>query len=234
MDSPLTDHYSTPGYTGSSLVGPLSVSIQCYGYDQFECGCASTKVPLLGRTGLRQCPLKVGNTSLTDPEACEVPPDLHVDRVSQLSFANTSGVGTLRVKRGVHRLPPRSSGVMIAINDTGTAVVTADTIDWLRMEAAGAGRLVLGGTGWWAWDSTYLLYAPEWTTQRGLVRELDRLSKPFSMTVVGGVGLSQLSQVLIAVPNSNVTWYTAAWDGGVIGGRGTVLITEQVSDFIDS
>lgn len=213
LDSPSTNVYD---------LGPLSMSVHCYGSG--ECGCAETKVPLIDRTGRPQCPTS-GKVSLVDENACVIPPIIGIQRISTLSYALTSGKGSITIGEGVHRLPPVSSVEIETLS--GIGVVAADIIAWFSLRAIDEGTFIFAGKGWAGWDSSYLLYSPDDTFGKGFVERLDA-APAFSMTLdqfyLDGVG-----SVLMSCPNSTMKWSTGVLAGGIVGGRGTLSISGLIS-----
>ena len=201
--------------------GPLTIALDCYGVG--ACNCADTKVQLVDSTGIPECPVNT-SYSLLDPTTCIIPPTITVARISTLSHTTTSGAGTIEVQEGVHRFPPVSACTLAVTH--GTGVGASDLIDWTSVAVNGDGRLVLAGTSWDSWDSSYLLYAPEWTTGRGFIKTL-ATAPPFNMfaqnVLVGGSG-----SVLSSCTKSNMTWQNSTWAGGIIGGRSTVTLTQHM------
>jgi hypothetical protein len=57
------------------------------------------------------------------------------------------------------------SALTLAVT-AGVGVAAADTLTWYGMSVGGVGRMIIAGTGWVAWDASYLLYTPEWTYKR--------------------------------------------------------------------
>jgi len=136
------------------------------------------------------------------------------------------GAGFIQVIEGVHRFLPRRSCQIIVVEE-GIAVVAADRIDWIDMQIRGSARLIAAGTGWASWESSYLLYAPDWTQRRGLNSMLDA-APGFNMQV-GSVLIQDKGSVLSSCPSSNMTWSSAVWSGGIIGGRSTVFIEDSLT-----
>jgi hypothetical protein len=206
--------------TRSHEQGPLSFSIQCYGFDD-DCGCAETKVVLVDVTGIPQCNYARENrTSMVDPNTCVLAPRLTINPLSRLAHTATFGAGSIDVLEGVHRLPPLSKCTLAVT--AGTGVVASDFIDWHAIAVTGQGRLVVAGTGWDAWDASYSLYLPEWFTMRGMVRRLSHA--PASNMFVQQFLLDGFGSVLSACPTSNMTWTNGTWAGGIIGGRSTLFL----------
>jgi len=203
--------------------GPLTLGFDCYGRSS-SCGCSDTKVIAIDSTGMPLCPLGY-QFSLIDPSACVIPPVIATDRLSQLSYMQNYGAGYIEVLAGVHRFPPRSHCQIVV--KKGTAVVSADSIDWLSIQISGSARLVAAGSGWTSWDSSYLIYAPDWTQHRGLDFMLDT-APGFNMHV-GSVLIQDMGSVLSSCPSSNMTWLSAVWSGGIIGGRSTVYIEDALT-----
>ena len=77
-----------------------------------------------------------------------------------------------------HRLPPICRVPIVAT--AGSGIVAADIISWLSLSVKGTGTLVMAGTGWIGWDSAVVLFAPPWTTERGMVKELNQ-APPFQV-----------------------------------------------------
>jgi hypothetical protein len=179
----------------------------------------------MASTGMPLCPLGY-QFSLIDPSACVIPPLIATSRLSQLSYMKSYGAGYIQVIAGVHRFPPRSSCQIIVVEE-GIAVVAADRIDWIDMQIRGSARLIAAGTGWDSWESSYLLYAPDWTQRRGLNSMLDA-APGFNMQV-GSVLIQDKGSVLSSCPSSNMTWSSAVWSGGIIGGRSTVFIEDSLT-----
>lgn len=215
MDAPPTTAFAQ---------GSLDVTLNCYGGTGGNCNCAETKVTLLDGTGVEQCPL-TGNYSNVDPNTCVLPPTIVLNKLSTLSYMETAGSGSVVVSGGLHRLPPVSN-VVIATQSTGTGVVAADDISWEGLRSQDDGRLVLAGTGWTAWDSSFLLYAPEWTYGRRILSKLD-YAPQFNM-FANTFFVDGLGHVLASCPGSNLTVVRGEWAGGVIGGRFNVFVTERI------
>jgi len=217
MDGPATADFSD---------GALDMSIPCYGLND-ACDCAETKVRMVDPTGMPMCP-RGANYSLSDFSTCVIDPILTVRPLTRLAHAATSGSGTIEFTDGVHRLPPLSD-CTLAVVGAGLGVVGADYIDWFGFDVGAQGVLVLAGTGWVAWDSSYLLYAPEWTYKRGFVSTLSA-APPFTMHATY-FNIDGSGSVLAACPQSNLTWLNGSWGGGVIGGRATLSLTGHMSAF---
>ena len=210
--------------TSAHALGPLALSVHCYGLDA-SCGCAETKVVLVDATGIPQCPAKyTQRTSMVDPDSCVIAPEISVSVLTELAHTRTSGLGSIEVREGVHRLPPLSSCTLAVT--AGTGVVASDRIAWSSISVTGTGRLIMAGTGWSAWDSSYALYEPEWFTARGRVADLTS-APAFNMTVQSFY-LSGMGSVLSSCVNSTMSWAAGAWAGGIIGGRSTLYITDQI------
>jgi hypothetical protein len=201
--------------------GPVEISVFCYGIDM--CGCAETKVKVQDSTGQFMCPVS-GKTSLVDPNACVIPPTIIVSRISSLSYTKTSGDGMITVVNGYHRLPQKSNLVISAT--AGTGVTCSDQIDWKGLATDGVGKLIFGGTGWVAWDSTILLFRPDWEVARGLITRLE--AAPAFNMFAETFSLKGLGSVFTACPHSNMTWGSGIWLGGSIGGRSTLSITDSL------
>jgi hypothetical protein len=210
--------------TASYAEGPLLFAVQCYGFDR-GCGCAETKVVLRDETSMAECIAKRDNrTSLVDPNTCVFPPNISVVPLSVLGHTKLSGSGAVEVVQGVHRFPP-VSGCTLAVS-AGVGVVASDDVRWSGFSVTGRGRLVVAGTSWDAWDSSYALYEPEWFTKRGRVTALD--SAPPVTMAVASFYLSGLGAVLSSCPGSTLTWASGTWAGGIIGGRSTLLLSSDM------
>lgn len=200
--------------------GALTLTLGCYG---LSCGCADTKVIKYGPTGAPLCP-NPSNYSLVTDNSCIIPPTISTARITKLSYLKTSGSGILQISDGAHRLPPLAT-VKISIT-SGKGVVTADTVAWTALEAKGVGKIIIGGAGWPGWDSSHLLFDPEWTDRRGLVKSL-RNAPPCNLTsnqfLVDGFG-----SVLTAGPGSYLIWNTGTWSGGIIGGLSKLSIEQRI------
>jgi hypothetical protein len=193
--------------------GPLDVSFNCYGTDP-TCGCADSKIPILsGISGKTEC-LESEYRSLVDPFVCTLTPDVAVSRISSLHSIATSGRGSIVITDGVHRLPWKS---VVTINCmSGIGVVGANEIEWFSIQSREVGRMVLAGTGWVAWDSSYLLYQPDWVYGRGFVQTLD--TAPSFLMTSTNFYLDGLGSVLSSCPGSNLIWTKGIWAGGLLGG----------------
>lgn len=201
--------------------GPISIAFYCQGIA--ECGCAETKVPMQN-LGLSECPLRVGNSSMSDPGECAIPPSISMKRITTQSFTQTSGNGTLVIGNGLHRLPPKCHFAISSFG--GRGIVGSDVISWKTFGVDAIGTVVFTGTSWWSWDSALVLFEASWEYLRGFVKELSSVP-PFTMTAdqfyVGGFG-----SVYSAAPNSNISWKNGTWAGGSIGGRCTVIISQSM------
>lgn len=210
MDAPSTEVFPR---------GPIDISVYGIGV---KSQCTETIVPLADVTGRKVCP-GVGRISPVDPNACVIPPVITVTRLDKLSYVSLSGLGTLGIKSGVHRLPPIST-VPISVS-SGTGIVSADIINWYHLEAVDTGRLVFAGKGWIGWDSAIVLFEPVWTEKRGLAAL--NVAPGFQMTLTSFY-IDRLGSVLTVCPNSNLTWEHGVWAGGVIGGRSTIRISKHI------
>ena len=202
----------------------VELSLHCTGIT--NCYCAETKVALTDYTGLRSCP-KTAKSDAIDSDACVIPPNITVTRMSWLSYADMSGSGSFTFTNGTHRLPPFASLPLLIYG--GTGIVSADSISWSEFAVDSTGTLLLCGKGWAAWDRSYYLFRPSWEKQRGLLSYLDQ-ADAFAMTAstfsVGGKG-----KVFATSVGSTMTWATGNWSGGVIGGRATIYITERIYSY---
>lgn len=206
--------------TASFTAGSLSISLHCTGIN--SCGCAQTKVPLRDEFGLPTCLLS-GNSSRSDPNACVIPPSVVVSRVSELSYIQTSGAGSVVVDGGVHRLPP-IGGVDLG-SRSGKAIVAADVVTWSSVSAVGRGTVLVVGTGWHGWDSADVLYDTDEEEGRGLNRlntapPCKLYSKSFRVSGGGAV--------LTAGPGTHMTWGSGVWMGGTLGGRGVLHVNQSM------
>jgi hypothetical protein len=229
------DPYFTFGYTyriemdapptSSFDQGPLNFALACQGVVK-TCGCAETKVALTDSTGMTSCPRRPdGNSSRIDANACVIPPIIFASRLSSLSYMHSSGIGSLVIRDGTHRLPPKS-GIMISSALGGTGLVGADKITWGGIAVDNLGSIVVTGPGWLAWDSATSLWSPEWTDYRGRVAELEK-APSFNM-YVKSFYVAGLGRVVTASPHSNMTWSSGYWNGGTIGGRSQLIITKSL------
>lgn len=199
----------------------LELSLYCGGID--NCGCAQTKIPLSDQFGRETC-LNSGNISRTDPKSCVIPPDISVPRISLMSFVQTAGSGNLLIRSGLHRLPPVSL-IDVGVSG-GVGTVAADQVSWKGITTKGDGTILLAGTGWYGWDSSVLLYEGPAAEGRGLRRM--NSAPPCNMSAAF-FHLSDQSRVLTAGPTTNMTWGQGIWSGGIIGGRATLFVTENMT-----
>ena len=215
LDSISTTDYSSGSYT---------MSIYCYGIS--GCGCSETKVSLVDSTNRNMCPVS-GKISKVDPSACITPPTISITQLTQLSYSDTSGIGSIIVDGGYHRLAPIAAVEIRVIN--GKGIVAADEASWYKLSTDGYGTLLLAGSGWLAWDSAELLFRPSWEQRRGLISSLEKAPE-FTMTStyfsIGGH-----SSVYTTCINSTMTWGTGEWSGGNIGGRSSVHITTYLDAY---
>jgi hypothetical protein len=212
FDAPSTSHFAS---------GPLSVSLSCYGS---SCGCAETKVSISDPTGLSLCP-QPANYSHVESGSCVIPPILTVTRLSTMSFLHTSGSGVIAVTAGVHRFLPNTN-VAVVIR-AGNVVVSADDMNWFSLAVTGTGYLNLAGTGWAGWDSSYLLFAPDWEDRRGLVSVLSK-APVFKMSC-GDVMVSGGGRIFTSGPGAQLFWLRASWNGGVLGGLADIFVSQYIS-----
>ena len=173
--------------------GPLGISFSCYGQ---SCNCAQTKVPLLDFQNNTEC-VRYNNFSRVDPHSCILPPIITSTRISSLSYLLTSGLGTISLYGGIHRLPYISS-VTIATDFIAIGIVSADSIDWIGFSCRGNSKLIIAGTGWLGWDSSYLLYSPDWVYRRGFSTALD-IAPSFTMKS-SNFYISEFGNVLSSCP----------------------------------
>jgi hypothetical protein len=205
------DAVHTHKYLGGGGGGALSAVVACYGI--IDCDCAETKVLLQDDTGTLECET-AANYSMVDAFACVHTPTITIQPVTRLSYLGTTGHGSILCEAGLHRLPPVSL-VSISVL-SGVGIVVGDEVSWSGMEVGGTGQLISGGTGWEGWDSAFLLFAPDWTNERGLVA---LQSAPASNMMVSSFLIRDLGGFFCSGPNSNYTWESGSWAGGIIGGR---------------
>jgi hypothetical protein len=201
--------------------GGLSVSLYCVGI--IDCGCAMTRVSSIDSTGQNSCPLE-GNSSRIDPNTCAINPGLELRRISSLASTETKGTGKIVATAGAHRFPPRSS-VTLGCSGSSKATVGADVISWTTVEAENHGKVILTGTGWEGWDSAVLIFYPSTTKGRG-DKELN--NAPSFIMTADTFSIQDIGQILTAGPHSNLTIGTGYWNGGIIGGRSTMYITNSL------
>lgn len=210
--------------TSMFTFGGLSLSVYCYGATNGDCACAQTKVPLVDATGTPNCETSANFSEVTSG-ACVHSPTIKVTRISRQAYVKTSGTGTLKYTAGVHRLPPITSSVTIAGASSGMGIVAANTIQWYSMTISGQSRLMVAGTSWAGWDSVFDLFAADWDNERGL-SALNRA--PASVWSLTNFAVSELGSVFSTGPSSNFTWTRGVWNGGILGGRSTLHITESM------
>jgi hypothetical protein len=209
--------------------GPLIPSIACYGKDcekelgQEACFVTEVVIPLHHSD---YC-IHDADFSLSHSDTCVIPPILSISPLSSLSYCNYTGDGVLQFVDSRHRLPPITDGtVSLAANAVG--ILAADTIYWNQYQGYDASHLIITGTGWKGWESSYLLYSPSWKLERGYSNEL--LSSSFSSKMMlNSFSLQDSSSFLIAAPNSTlIIQESSSWNGGTIGGLGTMLINKGI------
>lgn len=215
MDAPDTEVFA---------LGPVSINVLCTG--AVHCNCPQTVVPLADASGQVACPRNGSYSSVSpiDPTACVLTPSLSVSRVTALSFTNFTGSGTLTILGGTHRLPPVLSVPLVVMG--GSAIVSANLIDWLSVSAVHLGRFVAAGKGWIGWDSADVLFGPQWTDERGLVKELN--SAPGFNMFAEYVAVQGQGSLLTVCPHSNLTMGSGLWAGGVIGGRSQITVVDSL------
>merc|ERR1712137_983259 len=86
----------------------------------------------------------------------------------------------------------------------GSTIVSADVIEWKAISAKNIGRIIIAGVGWLAWDSSYVLYLPDWEYGRGFVSDL-ATAPPFTM-YAGQFLIQDSASILSSCPHSNITW----------------------------
>jgi len=205
--------------------GPLTLNVFCYGISPL-CGCADVKVTLSDASNMLDCPLRLNaRSSGVNPLACVIPPNITVNRITTLSYAQTSGSGNISIVGGVHRLPPRLQVPISIIG--GRGIVAADIIVWPALTALGVGTFVFAGTSWWSWDSANALFMAEWEYRRGFVIELSRVPA-FNMKLDSFL-IGEAGSVFSASPSSNMTWGSGYWTGGSIGGRMTIFVQQSMT-----
>ncbi len=200
---------------------PLIVDLHCYGS---SCGdCADTKVEY--PPGFSDSCPRPSKYSVTDTNVCIIPPNIIVSRLTRQSFMSIVGKGSVEVSGSKHRLPPRSPGVISVIS--GIGVVSADQVAWNTLSASGDGKVILAGTSWTGWDSSYLLYLPSWTYQR---EYSDRIlhAPPCNLRTIF-FNVKEKAMVLASGPNSVMITNSSVWGGGVIGGIATFTVTKNMT-----
>jgi hypothetical protein len=216
MDGPGSAEYPTGG-----TVGGISLALHCIGI--LDCGCAQTKVSYRDSSGQLACPL-AGNSSRIDSAACAIPPTIVVDRISTIGYTNFTGAGKVKIIAGVHRLPALSQ-IDFEVVGTAKGTTGADVISWRNIRLGDLGQAIFTGKGWEGWDSSVLIFSPFDTRGRGEDRLNDAPSFQLSViSVVVGDGAS----LLTAGPGSTLSWTNLTWEGGVIGGRSTIFISDSV------
>ena len=201
--------------------GPLEVSFYCYG---LSCGCADTKVTVIASSGLSLCP-NPSNYSHLEVDTCVIPPSVGISRISTLSYLSTKGTGEIKILDGSHRLMPISNvGVSIL---SGTGIVAASVIQWSSLDVANIGKLIISGTGWAGWDSSYLLFSPNWNDQRGLFSYLS--NAPPAIMSAQYFSVTDGGRVVTTGPGTKMYWASGKWDGGIIGGESDLYIIDKIS-----
>lgn len=204
-----------------SREGRVNLVLFCNGIQ--DCGCAQTKVSAIDPSGQMSCPVR-GNSSSVDSNACAIAPDISVTRMSQLSYTGTSGEGEIILSGGMHKLPANSP-LVIGSQENGVGIVSQDVITWRGVVARGSGSLVFTGKGWPGWDSSILIFAAANTKGRG--DDSLNFAPSFSMTA-STFKIEDIGAVYTAGPDSEVTWGSGVWNGGIIGGRSTFFITDDM------
>lgn len=215
------DGLNTADYPTGGAIGGLSISLYCVGI--LDCGCAQTKVSYRDPFGQLACPLS-GNSSRIDPSACAIPPTIALHRISTISYTNFTGEGRVRITAGVHRLPAISN-IDIEVIGTGKSTTGSDVIAWRNIRLGDIGQAIFTGKGWEGWDSSVLIFSPFDTRGRGM----DRLNvaPSFQLSVISVV-VGDGASLLTAGPDSTLHWTNFTWEGGIIGGRSTILISDYV------
>lgn len=202
--------------------GHLSAAIHCYGPQCGDCYATEVTHPI----GYSDWCLHNANFSLINPDSCVIPPVLGIRQISQLSYFSVAGShGQLTLVNSRHRLPPILPVGQLSILNDGIGVVAADVIDWHAYRGADNSMLVVTGTSWESWESSYLLYAPAWTLLRGYAEEL--LSVPTATMTLYHLAVGDNSSFLTSSPDSSFLVTSCEWNGGVMGGLGTMTITES-------
>jgi hypothetical protein len=217
--------------TNQFQFGPLIPSIACYGKDCLKVSgsneaCYETEV-IIPLQHSHYC-IHDSDFSLSHSNTCVIPPVLSVSPLSSLSYCNYTGDGILQFIDSRHRLPPITDGtVSLAANAVG--ILAADTIYWNTYQGYDNSHLIITGTGWKGWESSYLLYSPSWKLERGYSSEL--LAASFSSKMIlNSFSIQDSSSFLIAAPNSTlIIEQTSRWNGGTIGGLGTMLINKGIT-----
>lgn len=201
--------------------GPLTLALLSIGP---RGSCAQTKVPLVDASGTAACE-NYANVSTVDPTACVHRPDIAVERVSTLGFIGTTGTGALAFTAGVHRLPPVTTSVQIVGRSGAIGVVAADLIRWHDLFVGGRFHMLVAGTAWAGWDSVVDLFAPDWDNERGLAALNNAPACDMRLTTFS---VNDLAGVFSTGPDSNFTWTAGEWNGGVLGGRSSLHVTEAI------
>jgi hypothetical protein len=219
FDGPDLIDYPAGQGTGA---GAVSLSLSCIGI--LDCGCAQTKVSLLDPFGQPACPLS-GNSSRIDSSACAIPPSISLSRISAIGYTNFTGHGKVRLTAGVHRLPAALSEVDLEVIGTAKGTTGSDVITWRNLSLAELGQAIFTGKGWEGWDSSVLIFSPFDTRGRGE----DRLNTAPSFTLsMASVAIAGGASLLTAGPGSALHWTNLLWEGGIIGGRSTIFISDSV------
>jgi hypothetical protein len=212
IDSISTSHFSE---------GPIDLAFHCYG---LSCSCADTKVKIIDSSGTSICP-NPSNYSKVSLNSCVIPPSITVKRISSLAYLNTNGDGSIQILAGAHRLMPISN-VPVVIK-SGITTVSASVIEWRSLDISNVGTLVIAGTGWDGWDSSYLLFSPEWTDRRGIVSVLSLA--PAANMSCQEFSVTDNGRVVTTGPGTQMFWSRGQWSGGIIGGQSDLYILDHIS-----
>jgi hypothetical protein len=207
--------------------GPLTLDVYCYG--RFCPGggtCSQTEVLFPPRHS-HYCQ-RHQNYSLTNADTCVIDPTRSMKRLSTLSYFNITGAsGVLKLTNSRHRLPPIIPSATLSISSNGVGIVAADVIAWKEYIGSENSMLVMTGTSWLSWEASYLLYAPSWTILRSYSNEL--LHVPTTQVSLSSLVVKDSSSFMTASPLAQFTVTDCAWNGGVIGGLGTVRIMKSLA-----
>jgi hypothetical protein len=216
MDAPSTSSFAS---------GPVTIALKCQSTVS-NCKCGQTVVNLTDSTGARRvCPAS-GRIATFNSQGCAIPPNITVTRIDSLGYTQLSGVGTIVIDGGYHRLPPVVTKNVTLETRSGTSVVSADVITWQHLRATNIGRFIFAGKGWVGWKNAVDLFADPTMDERGMLSYLNS-APPFAMTLKTFY-LDELGAVFTVCPGSTLNWHQGTWAGGMIGGRATLSITNSL------
>lgn len=215
FDSPSTQDIVS-GY------GNLNLMVYCVG--TVNCSCAQTVVKNIDNSGQAVCPL-TGFSAHLSFDSCAIDHSTFVTQKGSLGYTKTSGEGSFLATGGMHRLPPVTD-IWIGCSGKGRGTVNADVIDWKGFMIGGYGKIIFAGAGWEGWDSSVLIFSSQTTKGRG--NDALNYAPSFSMTAEYFL-IEDIGEMLTAGPKSNLTWGSGIWNGGIIGGRSTVYISQNIS-----